>query len=205
LLEAVTRHILKDYIARKRKLLRHSEDSVADLRRLWDLFVAFRFAQPECFALIYGNVRRGAAVSMAAETTASMLQSAIARVADDGRLRMSVERATALFQCCGVAFVLTQLMIPAAKRDKDLSDIVRETAIASIMVTTGSSKARSTVAGRAAAMRQTLVDHGEPLTHAERQHMLEWLDRIADQRRLYLQLTQSAWPTCWRSMFVCFS
>ncbi len=125
LIEAVTLHILEDYIQKKRKLLKQSGDPVNDLRRLWDLFVAFGFAQPDCFALIYGNVRRGDAISAAAETTVAMLQEAIARIADDGKLRMSVERATGLFQSCGVGFVITQLTIPAAKRDRELSDIAR--------------------------------------------------------------------------------
>src|SRR5881628_3671011 len=53
LLEAVTLHVLERYLVKKRKLLRQSDDSVDDLRRLWDLFVAFGFSQPECFMLIY--------------------------------------------------------------------------------------------------------------------------------------------------------
>ncbi|WP_197383504.1 TetR/AcrR family transcriptional regulator [Mycolicibacterium mengxianglii] len=183
LLEAVTLHVLEGYIAKKRRLLRQSEDSVADLRRLWDLFVSFGFAQPECFALIYGNVRRGEAISAAAETTVTMLASAIGRIADDGRLRMSVERATALFQSCGVGFVITQLMVPAAKRDRELSEIARENALASIMVTSGAAKARNTLTGRATALRQALGDDDVPLTLAERELMIEWLDRIADKRR----------------------
>lgn len=182
LLEAVTLHILEGYIAKKRELLEQSEDSVTDLRRLWDLFVAFGFAQPECFALIYGHTRRRKAISAAAETTVSLLQDAIARIADDGRLQMSVERATAMFQSCGVGFVLTQLAVPAAKRDPELSDIVRENAIASITVTSRNSKARTTLTRRATALRQALDDE-VPLTPAERGLMIEWLDRIADKRR----------------------
>ncbi|WP_099041538.1 TetR/AcrR family transcriptional regulator [Mycobacterium neglectum] len=183
LIEAVTLHILEDYIQKKRKLLKQSGDPVNDLRRLWDLFVAFGFAQPDCFALIYGNVRRGDAISAAAETTVAMLQEAIARIADDGKLRMSVERATGLFQSCGVGFVMTQLTIPAAKRDRELSDIARENAVSSIVVTSGASKVRSTLTGRATALRQAIGDNDLPLSAAERDLLVEWLGRIADQRR----------------------
>lgn len=183
LIEAVTLHILEDYIQKKRKLLKQSGDPVNDLRRLWDLFVAFGFAQPDCFALIYGNVRRGDAISAAAETTVAMLQEAIARIADDGKLRMSVERATGLFQSCGVGFVITQLTIPAAKRDRELSDIARENAVSSIVVTSGASKVRSTLTGRATALRQAIGDNDLPLSAAERDLLVEWLGRIADQRR----------------------
>lgn len=183
LIEAVTLHVLEGYLAKKRKLLRHSDDSVADLRRLWDLFVEFGFSQPECFSLIYGRMRRDDSISAAAETTFTLLQTAIARIADEGRLKMSVERATALFSSCGVGFIITQLRVPAAERDRELSDIARDDALANIMVTSGVSSARKTLTGRATALRQALADDDLPLTPAERQLMIEWLDRIADRRR----------------------
>jgi AcrR family transcriptional regulator len=183
LLEAVALHVLEEYIAKKRKLLRHSDDPVDDLRRLWDLFVAFGFSQPECFALIYGTPRHGDAISAAAETTVTLLGNAIARIADIGRLRMSVDRATALFQSCGVGFVITQLTNPAAKRNRELSDIARENALDSIMVTSGTSRTPKTLAGRATALRQAIGEDDVPLTPAELHLMTEWLDRIADKRR----------------------
>lgn len=182
LIEAVTLHILEGYIQEKRNLLERSEDPVTDLRRLWDLFVAFGFAQPDCFALIYGTVRRGDAISAAAQTTVTLLGDAIARIADVGKLRTSVERATALFQTCGVGFVITQLTTPAADRDPGLSEVARENAIASIAVTSGTGKARKTLAGRATALQQALVDADVPLTAAERQLLVEWLGRLADGR-----------------------
>jgi len=183
LLAAVALHVLEDYIAKKRRLLRQSDDPVADLRRLWDLFVDFGFSQPECFALIYGNVQRGEAISAAAETTVNLLRNAIARIADVGGLRMSLDRATALFQSCGVGFVITQLMVPAKDRDPELSELARENAIASITSTSDVGKARKTLTGRATALRQAIDDDDVPLTSAERQLMMEWLDRIADKRR----------------------
>jgi AcrR family transcriptional regulator len=180
LIEAVTLHILDDYIIRKRDLLEHSGDAVDDLRRLWDLFVDFGFAQPDCFALIYGNVRRGEAISAAAETTVTLLRDAIARIGDAGRLRMSVERATELFQSCGVGFVITQLTIPPAKRNPELRDIARENAVTTIAVTTAGPKARKTLAGRATALRQAIDGAETPLTAAERDLLVEWLGRLAD-------------------------
>jgi hypothetical protein len=111
-----------------------------------------------------------------------MLSSAIARIADEGKLRMSVERATDLFRSCGVGFIITQLTVAAGKRDPELSDIARENALASIMVTSGAGKARSTLAGRATALRQAIGDDEVPLTAAERALMVEWLDRLANKR-----------------------
>ena len=182
LLNAVALHILEGYLVKKRKILRQSNDPVSDLRQLWDLFVAFGFAQPDCFALIYGHARRGDAISAAADTTVSMLQGAISRIAEGGGLRMSVERATALFQSCGVGFVITQLATPAGQRDPELSEVARENAIASIVTASRPATIRATSAGRATALRQAL-DDDVPLTPAERALLAEWLDRIADMRR----------------------
>jgi AcrR family transcriptional regulator len=184
LLEAVAVHIVEGYIAEKRRLMEHSDDPVDDLRQLWDLFVSFGFAQPECFALIYGHARRPDAISAAAETTVSLLQEALARIADHGVLRMSVERATALFQSCGVGFVITQMNVPAANRDRGLSDIARDNAIANITVSSTTGRARKTITGRATALRQAIgAEDDLPLTPAERDLMIEWLGRIADNRR----------------------
>jgi AcrR family transcriptional regulator len=183
LIEAVTLHVLQRYLSRKRSILDQSEDPVADLRRLWDLHVAFGFTHPDCFVLIYGQVRRAKSLSAATDTTISLLRDAIARVADHGKLRMSVERATALFHSCGVGFVLTQLSLPKAHRDPELSDIARESAMSSIVVSIGAARRRfpADLSGRASGLREALQGNAyEPLTLAEGQLMVEWLNRIAN-------------------------
>lgn len=182
LLEAVGLYVLEDYIAQKRKLLKQSADPVDDLRRLWDLFVAFGFAQPESFSLIYGRPRRGDAISAAAETTVGLLADAVGRIAATGRLRMSVERATALFTSCGVGFIITQLTLPSLRRDPELADVARENAIASIMVAPSTKKTKTTPRGHATALRQAIGSHETPLTPGESALMLELLDRIANSR-----------------------
>lgn len=183
LLEAATLHILQGYLTKKRAVLKHSEDPVADLGRLWNLFVAFGFAQPECFSWIYGHPRQGDAMSAAAAATVSLLQDAIARVAAHGKLRMSVERATALFHSCGVGFVLTQLQLPSPDRDPDLSEIACNAAVSNIVANTGLKRVRSTTSARANALREALRDGNDlPLTSAEQQLLSEWLTRISDRR-----------------------
>jgi AcrR family transcriptional regulator len=183
LLEAATLHVLQGYLTKKRALLKHSEDPVADLARLWDLFVAFGFTQPECFCWIYGHPRQGDAVSAASEATVSLLQNAIARVAAHGKLRMSVERATALFHSCGVGFVLTQLQLPRADRDPDLSEIACAAAVSNIVASTGLKRVPSAISARAAALRESLRDSDDlPLTSAEQDLLSEWLNRISDRR-----------------------
>jgi len=183
LLDAVALHVLKCEIAKNRTLLRQTDDSVADLRRLWDVSVHFGLSQPDCFILIYGSVGRGEAVSAAAEATVAAYAKIIARIADEGKLRMSVVRATALFQAYGVGFVITQLRVPATARDPELSDIVYANALARIMVPSGAGRPRKTLAGRANALRQAISSDDTPLTPAESHLMVDWLARIADRRR----------------------
>jgi AcrR family transcriptional regulator len=181
LLEAVALHIVQEHIANMSKLIEDIDDPIEHLRDLWDLYVGFAFAQPDCLTLIYGRTGPEDAISAAAETMRAMVQTAVTRVADHGRLVMTVERATAVFRSSGVGFVLTQAKIPAAERDPGLSAIVRETAIASIAVTSNASSTRSTLTARAAAMRRAIEGEDIPLTPAEHEVMTEWLDRISNR------------------------
>jgi AcrR family transcriptional regulator len=181
LLEAVALHLVQDYIGKMRKLVEKSDDPIEDLRRLWDLYVDFAFTHPECLTLIYGHTRRGEAISAAGETMKNMVHDAIIRSADHGRLRMSVERATMLFRSCGVGFVLTQVRIPAEMRDPELSAIARENVLSRIAVTSGTGMARTTLTAQAAALRQAILNEDVPLSDAEHELIVEWLDRIADK------------------------
>jgi AcrR family transcriptional regulator len=181
LLEAVASHIVQEYIADMRRIVESADDPIEHLRNLWDLYVTFAFSQPDCLALIYGRTGRADAISAAAETMRAMVEAAITRVADAGRLGMSVERATALFRSCGVGFVLTQVKVPAAQRDPELSVLVRETALAKIAVTSQTGGVPSTLTAHAAAMRYAIEVEDIPLTPAEHDVMAEWLDRIANK------------------------
>jgi hypothetical protein len=107
---------------------------VTDLRRLWDLHVDFGLTQPDCYALAYGRAHRGRLVA-AGRKAVSVLEATIARLADTGVLRMSVERAAALFHSCGVGFVLTRIGVPPVDRDPQLSNIGRENAMSTILAT----------------------------------------------------------------------
>jgi hypothetical protein len=59
-------------------------------------------------------------------TTSERVLRAAADLLSSGGLRMSVERATLLMHAAGVGFVLTQIGIPTADRDPQLSVIARE-------------------------------------------------------------------------------
>ena len=180
LLDAVTTFILQRYLAETRELVTVA-DPVADLRRLWDLHVEFGLAHPECYQLAYGRGRPGKVQSAVRETLVH-LQRAIARVADHGMLRMSVERATHLSHSCALGFVLTQIAVPPAERDPQLSSLSRENALSAILNDKHvQAAAPSALSGRAVALREALRGKcGLAITSAEQGLLIEWLNRLAN-------------------------
>jgi AcrR family transcriptional regulator len=181
LLDAVAGFVLRGYIAKKRMLTGTSDDPVVELRDLWDLHIDFGLKEPHCYVLIYGQFRPGRMVPAAAETI-GLLTEVIARLGDQGRLRMSVDRATAYFRACGAGFILTQMGAPPAERDQELSSIMFEDLIAAISDDTKRKRsATPELPGRAVALREALRDKGGlPFTAAERDLLAEWLNRLAD-------------------------
>src|SRR5881628_2590958 len=80
LLEAVALHMLHGHLAEMRSCVEQLDDPVDGLRSLWDLYVEFAYAHPECITLIYLNVRRGEAISSAANAMKSIIEEAIVRI-----------------------------------------------------------------------------------------------------------------------------
>lgn len=184
LLDAVAHYVLQNYLRDKRQLAGASDDPVLDLRQLWDLHVEFGLANPHCYVLAYGQARPAKMASAATETLA-ILQEVIARVGDQGRLRMSVERATSLIHAGGVGIVLTLMRVPPADRDPRLSLIARENALSAILNDDRQKLSTSSeLPGRAVALREALggAEH-VAMTPAERGLLAEWLNRLADQSR----------------------
>jgi AcrR family transcriptional regulator len=181
LLDAVARFVLRGYTEKKRLLVGTSHDPVVELRGLWDLHNEFGLEEPHCYVLTYGQARPGRVIPAAAETV-ELLGEVIARLGDQGRLRMSVERATAYFRSCGTGFVLTQLATPPNERDPDLSSIMFDDLMTAISADPkGKQSAPPGLPGRAVALREGLRDKKDlPLTTAERDLLAEWLNRLAD-------------------------
>ena len=181
LLDAVAGFVLRGYIAKKRMLTGTSDDPVVELRDLWDLHIDFGLKEPHCYVLTYGQFRPGRMVPAAAETI-GLLTEVIARLGDQGRLRMSVDRATAYFRACGAGFILTQMGAAPAERDQELSSIMFEDLMVAISDDTKRKRsATPQLPGRAVALREALRDKaGLPFTAAERDLLAEWLNLLAD-------------------------
>ena len=180
LLDAVTGFVLQSYLQDKRRAV-VTDDPVQDFRDSWDLHVDFGVTHPDCYILAYVQDRPGRMPSLARESL-DILHGLIARIGERGLLRMSVKRAVQFAHAAAVGFVLSQIRLVPDERDLQLSEIMRENAIAAI-VTGGSQRpAPSDLPGRAVALREALLSDADgALTPGEKAMMAEWLDRLADR------------------------
>jgi AcrR family transcriptional regulator len=178
-----------------------TNDPVEDLRRGWDLHIAFGLAHPDAFALLYGSPSVAASVSLIHEGVA-VLQGLVARIAEAGRLRVDVAHATALVHAAGAGVVITLAPTPPEQRDPRLSETMREAILGAITISPPAdrpnggrhaARAADRVAAHAVALRALLLTeaHGV-LSPAERQLLSDWLDRLATDREPGTRMRRSA-------------
>jgi AcrR family transcriptional regulator len=189
LFEAVARDTLATY-AREKTSRRLTNDPVEDLRRAWDLHIAFSLAHPDVFALLYSAPSVAAFRPVIYEGVA-LLQGLVARVAEAGRLRVDVAHATDLIHAAGTGISITLAATPPEERDPRLSETMREALLTAITVPgsteapNGDTHAAPTaerVAVHAVALKALLNDAPNALSPAERQLLGDWLDRLATAR-----------------------
>jgi AcrR family transcriptional regulator len=166
-----------------------TNDPVEDLRRGWDLHIAFGLAHPDAFALLYSGPSVAASVSAIHEGVA-VLQGLVARIAEAGRLRVDVAHATDLIHAAGTGVTLTLAATPPEERDPRLSETMREAILTAITVPASAeapnggpdaAPATERVAVHAVALRALLTE-ASALSPAERQLLSDWLDRLAKTR-----------------------
>ena len=162
-------------------------DPVADLRAGWDAHVAFGLANPAFYALMYGDPRSGAMPPAAAEAL-GLLEGLVRRVAEAGRLRVSVDGAARMIHAAGVGVVLTLIAAGGEERDLAVSALTREAILAAVTTDTpppgepaaGAGPGRA--AARAVALKAVLPEASDAFTPAERGLLAEWLDRLNGER-----------------------
>ena len=132
LLDVVARETLAVHV-REQAARAPTNDPVEDLRRGWDLHIAFGLAHPDAFAVLYSPPSVAASVSAIQEGVA-VLQGLVARIAEPGRLRVDVAHATVLIHAAGTGVTLTLAATPAEERDPRLSESMREAILAAITV-----------------------------------------------------------------------
>jgi AcrR family transcriptional regulator len=164
-----------------------TNDPVEDLRRGWDLHIAFGLAHPDAFALLYSAPSVAASVSVIHEGVA-VLQGLVARIAEAGRLRVDVAHATDLLHAAGTGVTLTLAATPPEERDPRLSETMREAILTAITVPastespngeTDAARGAERVAVHAVALQALLTEAPSVLSPAEQQLLSDWLDRLA--------------------------
>ena len=189
LFEAVARDTFATY-AREKASRPPTNDPVEDLRRAWDLHIAFSSAHPDVFALLYSGPSVAAFRPVIYEGVA-LLQGLVARIAEAGRLRVDVAHATDLIHAAGTGITITLAATPPEERDPRLSETMREAVLTAITVpdsaeapdaAPGAAPAAERVAVHAVALQALLTDAPNALSPAERQLLGDWLDRLATSR-----------------------
>ncbi|MBB1153893.1 MULTISPECIES: TetR/AcrR family transcriptional regulator [Amycolatopsis] len=183
LLDAVATFGFESYLAEKRAF-EPSADPVDDLRRGWDVHVAFGLANPALYLLMYGNVRPGRQPEAAAENRA-ILRGMLERANAQGRLRVSVEEAAVAIEASTTGAVLLLLAQPEETRDieviRPLGDLVLDALIDQ------PTPESSPIADRAQALLGiiTPTEDADPVTEAgfsvsEAGLLREWLARLKE-------------------------
>jgi AcrR family transcriptional regulator len=172
---------LRDKVARE-----STEDPLADLRAGWDAHVGFGLANPALYALMYGDPRPGTMPTAAVEAL-KLLEGLVRRVAEAGRLRVGVDRATRLIHAAGAGVVLTLIAVEGPDRDLAVSTLMREAILAA--VTTDATPSDKTIAAarshraaaHAVALKAVLPEASAALTPAESALLAEWLGRLIQE------------------------
>ncbi|WP_214317751.1 TetR/AcrR family transcriptional regulator [Nonomuraea sediminis] len=176
LLEAVAAYGYATFLAAKH--VDACGDPVDDLRAGWNLAVEFGLANPELYALMYGEPKRGTD-SEAFHAGMQILLGRIRRLAAGGWLRVDEKLAAALIHATARGAVLTWLSLPEDQRDPALLTTLRESMVAAV------TREEPVVqdAGLPAAARTllALLPEQTTLSSAEERLLSEWLDRLASK------------------------
>ena len=180
LLEAVAEHVMAGHVAAKTVVEEASvaadHDPLEDLRTSWLAQVEFGLANPAVFRLLSepDRVRQ----SPAAQAGQRVLESRVHRVAAAGRLRVSEPRAVDLVQAAGIGAIQLLLSRAPEHRDPGLAPSLYDAVLAQILVD-APARADAGPVATAVAFR-ALAPRLDALSDAERQLLVQWLDRVIE-------------------------
>jgi AcrR family transcriptional regulator len=159
-------------------------DPVQQLRDGWNLHLEFGLTHPHLYTLMYAAATKSGTQGPAALEGFAILRTLLQRVAEAGRLAVSVERAAAMIH--GAAMGLTLSLLSAPVRDDTLSDLMLEAVLNAILTPEPSqsraqpetSVVRSQATAHAVSLAALLPELQVPFSAAERSLLAEWLDRL---------------------------
>ncbi|MFD1722827.1 TetR/AcrR family transcriptional regulator [Amnibacterium endophyticum] len=182
LLEAVAEHAMATQAAAKARIASDAAESgvdpLEDLEEGWRTQIEFGVGNPGVFRLLSDPDRvRGSAAARAGR---EVLVARVRRLAEAGLLRVGEDRAVDLVQAAGIGVIQTLLATPVEHRDPGLSDAMYRGVLAQILIEAPASAEGDPVAAAAVTLRAA-APRLLALTSAERDLLVEWLDRIVQQ------------------------
>jgi AcrR family transcriptional regulator len=177
LLEAVAEQVMADFVSAKAAVVQAAADDdvdpLDDLRAGWDTQIEFGLSNPVLFRLLSDPVRGEA--SPAAQSGRRVLEARVHRMAASGRLRVSENRAVGIIQAAGSGVIQTMLATPVESRDAGLPDALYDAVLSQILTDAPGPVTQDRLT--AAVAFRAIAPELDALSSAERQVLLEWLDR----------------------------
>jgi AcrR family transcriptional regulator len=191
LLEAVAEHVMAAFVSDKAARVAAATaadvDPLDDLRASWRSQIEFGLANPAVFRLLSDPER--VLGSAAARTGRQILETRVHRLATAGRLRVPESHAVDLIQAAGVGTIQTLLATPQERRDPGLGEAMME-AVLNRILTDAPAEAPDGTLATAVALRALAPQLGA-LSDAERQLLVEWLDRITKAPARAAEVTET--------------
>jgi AcrR family transcriptional regulator len=184
LLDALTHYLLLEYVKEKRQILDASDDPMDQMREAWDLHVEFGLRHPDAYVLAYAAPRPPGTLGAAAKReTVRLLRGMIAKIGDQGKLSMSVDRATQYVFAAGLGTTLALMQQPPDDRDFEVAALARENSLSAILHRKPRTRARDTkLPARAVALSEALHSADDlAMSSAEQALLDEWLGRLANR------------------------
>lgn len=186
LLDAVARRGYEMYLTEK-KATAGSGDDLDDLRRGWDLHVAFGLEHPALYKIMYADPRPGEASALTGEAQTVLLD-LVRRVAKSGHLKVDVDTAAAVFHSTGFGVTFTLITARQAGHPelyRGLSEMVREMVLETLTTTaperevSPAETAAERATAHAVALKSLLPEACGALTHNERALLGDWLGSLS--------------------------
>lgn len=154
------------------------DDPVKELREGWHMHLEFGLTHPHLYKLMYGTLADTSNSASALDGFA-MLRNLLKRVAEAGRLAVSVERAAAMFH--GAALGTSLSLLNSQVKDSKLSDSMLEAVLSAILTSKSkpvNASSQSQATTHAVSLVALLPDLESRFSQAERGLLIEWLNRL---------------------------
>ena len=160
-------------------------DPVEELREGWRTYVGFGLAHPHLYTLMYASSQTSMEAPAALEA-AAVLRALMRRVAEAGRLAVSVERAAIMIHAAALGTALSLLGDRTGDSDSsgdgELSEQMLEAVLNTVLVpsagTAGVPVQQSQAAAHAVSLAALLPGLQARFSEAEHALLLDWLRRL---------------------------